>query len=404
MASRTITEVRRATSRPRAEGAGRLTTGIQRHDSLGDLEQKTLSPRERADRVAKEVALVARLSVKLWSHLGLGWRWNVAAWQLILYATFLMPGMIQVVFYYFFSRSVTRSIIYGREPRNRLDLYKPSSREHGRPWPVVVFVTGGAWTIGYKAWGALLGKRLSEHGILVACLDYRNFPQGNAVDMMEDVCTGVDWVLRHIDRHGGDPENVYLCGQSAGGHLLALALLAQAEHKATGHCSLLRGQTWDPTRARGFIGVSGAYSLDVLKEHLHRRGLYRSLFESIMSLDGKPALVELSPTYCARKLGLKMCGMLPEILLLHGKNDKSVPYFSSCSFSEALNSGGVKCECRLYEGKSHTDPLVDDPLKGGRDSLMEAIVEMVLKRKVRKWQTPMIPGCLASAAAAVCPF
>lgn len=36
---------------------------------------------------------------------------------------------------------------------------------------------GGAWTIGYKAWGSLLGRRLSKHGVLVYCLDYRNFPQ-----------------------------------------------------------------------------------------------------------------------------------------------------------------------------------------------------------------------------------
>ena len=36
---------------------------------------------------------------------------------------------------------------------------------------------GGAWTIGYKAWGSLLGRRLSKHGCLVCCLDYRNFPQ-----------------------------------------------------------------------------------------------------------------------------------------------------------------------------------------------------------------------------------
>ena len=37
--------------------------------------------------------------------------------------------------------------------------------------------TGGAWTIGYKAWGSLLGRRLSKHGCLCYCIDYRNFPQ-----------------------------------------------------------------------------------------------------------------------------------------------------------------------------------------------------------------------------------
>ncbi len=36
---------------------------------------------------------------------------------------------------------------------------------------------GGAWTIGYKAWGSLLARRLSKQGVLVASLDYRNFPQ-----------------------------------------------------------------------------------------------------------------------------------------------------------------------------------------------------------------------------------
>ena len=36
---------------------------------------------------------------------------------------------------------------------------------------------GGAWTIGYKAWGSLLGRRLSKHGCLCYCVDYRNFPR-----------------------------------------------------------------------------------------------------------------------------------------------------------------------------------------------------------------------------------
>lgn len=61
---------------------------------------------------------------------------------------------------------------------------------------------GGAWTIGYKAWGALLAKRLSKAGLLVACLDYRNFPQGNALQMLEDVNTGIAWVVRKVRRGG----------------------------------------------------------------------------------------------------------------------------------------------------------------------------------------------------------
>ncbi len=40
----------------------------------------------------------------------------------------------------------------------------------------MIFITGGAWMIGYRAWGALLARRLSLAGVLVACVDYGNFP------------------------------------------------------------------------------------------------------------------------------------------------------------------------------------------------------------------------------------
>lgn len=34
--------------------------------------------------------------------------------------------------------------------------------------------------------------------------------------MLEDVNTGIAWVLRKVERYGGDPDRVYLVGQSAG--------------------------------------------------------------------------------------------------------------------------------------------------------------------------------------------
>ena len=54
---------------------------------------------------------------------------------------------------------------------SRLDLYLPENIDG--PKPVAVFVTGGAWIIGYKGWAALLGLQLAERYIIVASLDYR---------------------------------------------------------------------------------------------------------------------------------------------------------------------------------------------------------------------------------------
>ncbi|KAI9921517.1 hypothetical protein PsorP6_000798 [Peronosclerospora sorghi] len=62
-----------------------------------------------------------------------------------------------------------------------------SGASNTRAWyPVVVFfLSGGAWIIGYKAWGALMGRVLESLGVVVVTPDYRNFPQGVVPDMMK---------------------------------------------------------------------------------------------------------------------------------------------------------------------------------------------------------------------------
>jgi acetyl esterase/lipase len=47
--------------------------------------------------------------------------------------------------------------------------------------------------------------------------------------MVQDVSQGMEWVFQNIARFGGDPSQVYLMGQSCGGHLCTLALLHRAE-------------------------------------------------------------------------------------------------------------------------------------------------------------------------------
>ncbi len=58
--------------------------------------------------------------------------------------------------------------------------------------------------------------------------------QGDALAMLEDVNTGIRWVLEHIHRYGGDPDGITLVGQSAGGHLAGLALIKQVGRRRGG--------------------------------------------------------------------------------------------------------------------------------------------------------------------------
>lgn len=217
-----------------------------------------------------------------------------------------------VAYYYLHCGQIRRSIKYGDQPRNRLDIYLPKTGHGQRPKPVVAFVTGGAWIMGYKAWGSLLGSQLSERDIIVACLDYRNFPQGTMSDMIEDVSQGISFVFNNIAEYGGDPNRIYLMGQSAGAHIAACTLVEQAIKEAGGE-----RVSWSVSRIKAYFGLSGGYNLVNLKDYFHGRGLHRSIFLSIM--EGEESLQRFSPEVIVQDPKIKdAVSLLPHLTLFHG--------------------------------------------------------------------------------------
>ena len=47
------------------------------------------------------------------------------------------------------------------------------------------------------------------------------------MDMLEDINAGVGWVIQKIVHYGGDPDSIYLVGQSCGAQLTTLSILTQ---------------------------------------------------------------------------------------------------------------------------------------------------------------------------------
>ncbi|CAN4124719.1 unnamed protein product [Withania somnifera] len=339
-------------------------------------------------------------------HLSLfrvGYRWIVRFLALGCYAMLLAPGFIQVGYCYFYSSQVLRGIVYGDQPRNRLDLYLPKNMNG--PKPVVAFITGGAWIIGYKAWGSLLGQQLSERDIIVACIDYRNFPQGTISDMVKDASQGISFVCNKIAEYGGDPNRIYLMGQSAGAHIATCALLEQAIKEADAE----QRASWSVSQIKAYFGLSGGYNFLKLVDHFHSRGLYRSIVLSIM--EGEQGLRRYSPEVMAQDPNAKNAvSLLPPVVLFHGTADYSIPCDSSKSFADTLKALGVKAECILYEGKTHTDMFLQDPMRGGMDDLLDDLITMILgddSETIRANSTPtkrLVPEFMLKMARSVSPF
>lgn len=374
--------------------------------------------RDNVGHAATETYVVTKLCFRLLRYLGIGYQWITKFAALGLYAFFLMPGFIQVGWCYFLDKRIHRNIVYGENRRHRLDLYLPDNLE--TPKPVVAFVTGGAWTIGNKAWGSLLGLQLVEKDVIVACIDYRNFPRGTISNMVEDVCQGVSFICNHIASYGGDPDRLYLAGQSAGAHIAACALAEQArkesERGKTGKESEESeqdedGLTWKASQFKAYFGISGGYNLYKLIDHFHRRGLYRNLFLRIM--EGEESFNRYSPELFLQSLSCTSVGsLLPPIFLFHGTADYSIPSEASISFAEILTSIGAQATVRLYEGKTHTDLFIQDPMRGGYDALLADIlaivrvgdVEAQAKDASATARRRMVPECLLQLARRVSPF
>ena len=161
--------------------------------------------------------------------------WVIMTFRLLMFTVLLAPGWYKLLRYWMLSPLILRNLRYGKGAKNRnlLDVYLPvpSKKSHtkksqNRGTPVVIFVSGGAWTIGYKLWSALVARGLAKLGILTIVPDYRNFPQGDVEDMMEDIRLSVEWTVANAHRFGGDSEKIVLSGQSAGAHITLCLLVA----------------------------------------------------------------------------------------------------------------------------------------------------------------------------------
>src|SRR4030042_1554570 len=97
--------------------------------------------------------------------------------------------------------------------------------------PVMVWIYGGGFGIGMTSTPAYDGTSLAKRGIVLVSVAYRVGPmgflaphelseesgQGSGAYGIQDQIAGLRWVKENIAQFGGDPSNVTIFGESAGG-------------------------------------------------------------------------------------------------------------------------------------------------------------------------------------------
>lgn len=141
----------------------------------------------------------------------------------------LNPQMIQDTFALYIAKvpkavpgvSSVEDIAYGPDERHRLDVFAPAARP-GRAMPVVLFVPGGAFVGGAKSREGVpfyqnVGVFFAKNGVVGVTMNYRLAPKHMWPAGGEDVAAALRWIRKNIAEFGGDPERIFLYGQSAGG-------------------------------------------------------------------------------------------------------------------------------------------------------------------------------------------
>jgi acetyl esterase len=114
---------------------------------------------------------------------------------------------------------VERDIRYrdGADPTHLLDIYRPKGSTG--PLPTVLYLHGGGFRILSKDSHWIFGLVFARRGYLVANASYRLSPRHKFPGAHEDAAAAYRWVIDNIARHGGDPTQIILAGESAGANL-----------------------------------------------------------------------------------------------------------------------------------------------------------------------------------------
>ncbi|MCJ7586029.1 MAG: alpha/beta hydrolase [Anaerolineales bacterium] len=166
---------------------------------------------------------------------------------------------------------------------NALDTYVPAGASSA---PVLVFVHGGGWTQGDKSGVDSKPEAFNAAGYVFVSVNYRLSPAVMHPIHVQDVAAAIAWVYNNIASYGGDPQQIFLLGHSAGAQIVALVATDERRLQAHG---------LDLSVIKGVVPLDGAGYDIPTRINSPTRGV-EELYETAFGTD--PAVwIDASPLY-----------------------------------------------------------------------------------------------------------
>lgn len=279
---------------------------------------------------------------------------------------------------------VTYATIAGYRPL-KMDLFLPPATFAGpRPW--VMYVHGGGWMGGgprrsaaYADWPKTLAA-LAAQGYVVATVSYRFAREAPFPAAIQDVKAAIRWLKTNAKTYRLDPERGAIWGQSAGGHLAALAGVS------CGVAALEPAAQARPTNRNVEVtapaGTSGVAPSDCVQAVVAWFGIYEfpiagagqanDVMHLFLGCADKPCSAEqmkaASPISYVDPRD-------PPFLLIHGSADTTVPVAQTDIFAKALQAAGVPVHKTIIPGAEHS--WIGKSPEATRDASRQALRETI---------------------------
>ena len=108
---------------------------------------------------------------------------------------------------------------------HKIDVYRPNNT--GGPLPVMVNFHGGGMVLCSRKVNAPFCREMAKRGFLVFSVDYPLVPDADVPQILQDAAAGMKKVEALLEAFGGDPERVFLVGDSAGAFIGLYEMAAQ---------------------------------------------------------------------------------------------------------------------------------------------------------------------------------
>lgn len=259
------------------------------------------------------------------------------------------------------------------------DIYVPKTGK--KQYPVLIIYHGGGWLINKNTIMNDMSQYIASHSdIAVVNMNYRLLPDNNNTtkmnEIVEDVLGGVLWVKDNIKQYGGSPNAIAVTGDSAGGHLTAMVVLASKKLESDGYAGTSLGfnpsylpankTAEDILKNNGasiqaailsypavdiFSSAQGGFEKPSNMFWTFAKSNPRGIFGSDITVEKNPEFYKaVSPIYLVPKAS---DNKLPPQFVLVGSQDPLTTPASVGHYVDLLKAANQPVEFKIYEGKGH---------------------------------------------------